>query len=73
VGFGGYSWEKAGRIWYAALTDDKLRDVDSSTAFTTFADLTTQIAKDLFGDEGQAIVKKAWTDVKVYKEGKGDL
>ncbi|KAE9376539.1 putative protease prtS [Stipitochalara longipes BDJ] len=73
VGFGGYSWEKAGKIWYTALTDDKLRDIDSSTAFTTFADLTTQIAKDLFGDDGQAIVKKAWTDVKVYKEGKDDL
>jgi len=73
VGFGGYSWEKAGRIWYAALTDDKLRDIDSSTAFTTFADLTTQIAKDMFDEEAQAIVKKAWTEVKVYKAGKDDL
>jgi Zn-dependent metalloprotease len=75
VGFGGYSWEKAGKIWYAALTDEKLQGIDSSTAFTTFADLTTQHAGDLFDAEAAAIVKKAWTDVKVYKAapGKGDL
>jgi Zn-dependent metalloprotease len=75
VGFGGYSWEKAGKVWYAALTDDKLQGIDSSTAFTVFADLTTQHAKDLYDAEGEAVVKKAWTDVKVYKAapGKGDL
>jgi Zn-dependent metalloprotease len=75
VGFGGYSWEKAGKVWYAALTDDKLQGIDSSTAFTVFADLTTQHAKDLYDAEGEAIVKKAWTDVKVYTaaQGKGDL
>jgi Zn-dependent metalloprotease len=73
VGFGGYSWEKAGKIWYAALTDDKLQRVDSATAFTAFADLTTQHAQDLFDEDAAAIVKKAWTDVKVYKAAKGDL
>lgn len=73
VGFGGYSWEKAGKIWYAALTDDKLQGVDSATAFTAFADLTTQHAQDLFDEDAAAIVKKAWTDVKVYKAAKGDL
>jgi len=40
---GGYSWEKAGKIWYAALLDEKLQGINTKTAFTVFADLTVSI------------------------------
>ncbi len=62
---GGYSWEKAGKIWYKTLTDERLRNVNTRTAFKTFADLTVEHAAD-YGDEAVAAVKEAWTDVKVY-------
>ncbi len=67
VALGGYSWEKAGKIWYAALSDESLRGIDTSTAFTVFADLTVKYAGSLFDADAQAKIKKAWTDVKVYK------
>ncbi|TVY64170.1 Protease PrtS [Lachnellula suecica] len=70
--FGGYSWEKAGKIWYAALMDDGLKNIDTSAAFTIFADLTVKYAGSLFDDDAVAVMKKVWTDVKVYKAGAGD-
>ncbi|KAF7855410.1 hypothetical protein EAF04_010153 [Stromatinia cepivora] len=72
VALGGYSWEKAGKIWYAALTDRALRSVDSKEAFKTFADLTVKHAGAAFDEDTQAKVKKAWVDVKVL-DGKDEL
>jgi len=68
VALGGYSWEKAGKIWYAALGDKSLRGIDTSAAFKIFADLTVKYAKSLFDEDAAAKVKQAWTDVKLYKE-----
>lgn len=42
---GGRSWEKAGRVWYAALTD---RDAGPSMDFRKFAALTRSAARSLF-------------------------
>lgn len=64
---GGFSWEKAGKVWYAALCDEKLQGVDTTKAFTVFADLTVGYAGSLFDEDTQAKVKKAWVDVKVLK------
>ncbi|HIK07873.1 MAG TPA: peptidase M4 family protein [Trichormus sp. M33_DOE_039] len=60
---GGYAWEKAGKIWYIALCD-RLRP---KATFQQTADITVQIAKELYGEgstEHQAI-KKAWQEVGV--------
>jgi Zn-dependent metalloprotease len=60
---GGYAWEKAGKIWYIALCD-RLR---SKADFKKAADVTVQIASELYGDaskEHQA-VQKAWQQVGV--------
>ncbi|CZT43529.1 related to Protease PrtS [Rhynchosporium secalis] len=65
VAIGGYSWEKAGKVWYAALRDESLKGIDTGTAFKVFADLTVGYAKKLFDAEVEAAVKKAWVDVKV--------
>lgn len=79
VALGGYSWEKAGKVWYAALLDKSMVGIDTSTAFKVFADLTVGYAKSLFDADVEAAVKKAWTDVGVLeaadepKEPKDDL
>ena len=43
---GGYSWEKAGRIWYETLRDARLRP---NTGFLRFARLTVANAGRLYG------------------------
>ncbi|MCF4969965.1 M4 family metallopeptidase [Nostoc sp. CMAA1605] len=61
---GGYAWEKAGKIWYIALRD-RLR---SKANFQQAADITVQIAKELYGEgstEHQA-VNQAWQKVGVF-------
>jgi Zn-dependent metalloprotease len=67
---GGYSWEKAGKIWYDTLNDDGLKNLNNDpkfnrTAFKVFADLTVKHAEK-FGPDAVKAVKDAWTDVKVY-------
>jgi Zn-dependent metalloprotease len=55
---GGYAWEKAGKIWYVALTE-KLRE---RSDFQTLAKLTFEVAGDLYGmnSQEQNAVVKAW-------------
>jgi Zn-dependent metalloprotease len=60
--FGGYAWEKAGRIWYETLTDTTLSE---DATFAEFAELTIQKAGALFGPEGTQRVRDAWTQVGV--------
>ncbi|KAH8597234.1 putative protease prtS [Bisporella sp. PMI_857] len=72
TGLGGYSWEKAGKIWYASLLDKKLQGINTKTAFKVFADLTVGYALSLFDKETQDVVRKVWTDIKVLTAGTGD-
>jgi Zn-dependent metalloprotease len=62
---GGYAWETAGAIWYAACTSPLL----SSTArFVTFARLTLVAAQQLFGGPGAPeveVVREAWVNVGI--------
>lgn len=62
---GGFSWDKAGKIWYNTMLDPEIRGVDTRTAFKKFADLTVKHAEE-FGPDAVAAVKSAWTAVKVY-------
>lgn len=61
---GGFAWEKAGRIWYAALTDKTLF---SSANFSDFKKLTTSHAQTLFGKGSLEVkaVKAGWDASKV--------
>lgn len=43
---GGYAWEKAGRVWYDALRDSRVRP---NTGFVRFAKITRDVAGHLFG------------------------
>ena len=60
---GGHAWEKAGKIWYITLRD-KLTE---TTDFHTAANLTLEVAGDLFGENSaeQNAVKKGWGEVGI--------
>jgi len=63
VAMGGYAWEKAGKIWYVAGRDR----FPSNTDFQGAADLTFQVAGELYGggsDEQQA-VQYGWESVGI--------
>ncbi len=61
---GGFAWEKAGLIWYEAMTSPNLR---RRTNFRQFSRLTRQIAGDLFGVNSpeQNAVRSAWDGVGI--------
>lgn len=64
IALGGHAWEKAGRIWYDTLCDQRLaNDAD----FMTFARLTLDNAASRFGASGAEwqAVAQAWADVGV--------
>jgi Zn-dependent metalloprotease len=59
---GGNAWEKAGKIWYTALTEK----FKPTTDFEQAAKLTVETAGELYGQGAeQAAVQKAWKDVGV--------
>ena len=60
---GGRAWEKAGKIWYVALTDHLRRDSD----FAAAARLTAAVAAELFGQASaeEKAVREAWRAVGV--------
>jgi Zn-dependent metalloprotease len=61
IELGGYAWEKAGRVWYIALTE-RLRE---RSDFQKAADLTTEVAGTLYGKNSmeQKAVINAWKGV----------
>jgi Zn-dependent metalloprotease len=61
---GGYSWEKAGRIWYAVLTD---RALSQNAKFTDVKNLTISHAEKIFGINSAEVkaVKQGWQEAKV--------
>jgi len=63
VEIGGYAWEKAGQIWYKALTEK----MKSDSNFQDAADLTFQAAGELFGTDSleQNAVKNGWSGVGI--------
>ncbi|KAI1799032.1 Metalloprotease [Daldinia bambusicola] len=65
VAFGGYSWEKAGKIWWETMNSGQ---IPSRCTFIQFADVTVDKAEELFGADAAAIVRKAWNDVGVARK-----
>ena len=58
---GGHSWEKAGRIWYDALRDPRVRP---TARFRTFARATVRAAQAVGSDEAGAVLD-AWDSVGI--------
>lgn len=63
VAMAGSAWEKAGRIWYVAARDK----FNSNTDFQGAADLTYQVAGELYGQgsQEQQSVKYGWDGVGI--------
>jgi len=63
IELGGYAWEKAGEIWYIALTE-RLRERSN---FQTAANSTHEVAGTLYDKSSheQNAVKKAWDQVGI--------
>ncbi|KAM3548608.1 hypothetical protein ARSEF4850_009314 [Beauveria asiatica] len=59
---GGYSWEKAGQIWWKTMNSGK---IPSRCTFLQFADVTVDVAEEEF--KAGKIVRKAWDDVGVSR------
>ena len=59
---GGYSWEKAGKIWYTTMTCGQL---SKNAKFADFAALTKAVASKDFDADTASAVQKAWGDVGV--------
>ena len=61
---GGHSWEKTGRVWYAALTGPK---ANQSMNFGDFAALTRSAARSLFPRDRDVYrgIDDAWTRVGI--------
>ena len=62
-GLGGYSWEVAGRIWYAAVCGGKL---GAHTTFARFATQTIAEAKKSFNASVARTIRSAWLKVGVH-------
>lgn len=64
MAIGGYAWDKAGAIWYAALRDPRLRP---NSGFRSFANATVRQASALFGGTSKEVqaVRGGWDKVKV--------
>jgi Zn-dependent metalloprotease len=65
--FGGYCWEKVGRIWWTVLKEKR---IPTTCTFAQLSDATTAAAQELFGGNAATIVKKAWDDVGVQSATK---
>lgn len=63
IELGGFAWEKAGQIWYRALTEK----LQSNSNFQNAADLTFEAAGEIFGlgSLEQNAVKTGWTEVGI--------
>jgi Zn-dependent metalloprotease len=62
IGLGGRAWEGAGRIWYATVSDGRLR---ATATFADFANLTVDRAGAIFDAAAAVIVADAWRQVGV--------
>jgi len=62
---GGSAWEKAGPIWYNALTT-KLQE---SAQFVDAAQATVAAAAELYDPAAETAVREAWEEVGVLKTG----
>lgn len=64
---GGYAWQKAGKIWYAAQCDK----LNSNSDFQQAANLTYQAAGEIYGAGSleQKAVRKGWSEVGIQVDG----
>ncbi|KAL7915147.1 hypothetical protein GGI35DRAFT_436176 [Trichoderma velutinum] len=62
---GDFSYKRAGRIWFATLTDSRVKRVGRNITFKQWADVTVAQAETLFDASVSTIVRNAWVTVGV--------
>lgn len=63
---GGYSWEKAGKVWYKTMISGK---IEPTCDFKTFAKATVDVAGEEFDDKSvQKAIGDAWVKVGVLAQ-----
>lgn len=62
--FGGFAWEKAGRIWWSAVNSHR---VTPTCTFVQFADATVSVSEGVFGEDASKTVRGCWNDVGVVQ------
>jgi len=67
VALGGFAWERAGRIWYLALTGGS---VPPTSDFAAFARVTLAVAVAEYGEDSEevAAVRAGWSGVGVIED-----
>jgi Zn-dependent metalloprotease len=72
MALGGYSWEKAGRIWYDALCDSRVKP---NTGFVRFARITYDVARQRYGVNSPecTAVRDGWAKVGIGVQTSSDL
>ncbi len=70
IRLGGLAWEKAGKIWYAALTEK----IDPEASFKSAAQATVVAARELFGSASkeEEAVREGWDAVGIKASVSGD-
>lgn len=68
--FGGFAWEKAGRIWYDTLCD---KGLSSEASFEEFAGLTVVHARKRFGAADAKQIERAWSEVGVVLKAESNI
>ncbi|ETS85688.1 hypothetical protein PFICI_03713 [Pestalotiopsis fici W106-1] len=63
--FGGNSYEKAGQIWWNTMRSGRIPPL---CKFLQFADVTVEVAEELFGSADSQIVRDAWNKVGVVRQ-----
>lgn len=66
IAFGGYSWEKAGQIWWRTMNCGR---IPTKCTFLQFADVTVDVAEEMYGDDAAKKVRDAWNQVGVARKG----
>ena len=67
IGFGGYAWEKAGRIWWRAFTEPGR--MSQRASFREAAKETIEVAGLMFDSRAAKLVAEAWEGVGVVPAG----
>ncbi|KAL8338977.1 hypothetical protein RB598_007343 [Gaeumannomyces tritici] len=65
IAFGGFSWEKAGQIWWHTMNSGR---IPPRCNFVQFADVTVEVADEKYGEEAAKIVREAWNTVGVVRK-----
>jgi len=64
IALGGYSYEKAGQVWWKTLNSGR---IPPKCTFLQFADATVEQSQTLYGDDVAKTLRNAWNEVGVKR------